>query len=179
MKMQTLLKFMTLFLLLQGCVKDTDFDQVDEVVLTPEIELDLVYFNLDTTDFFDNTTDTPKLTVRDTTALEFLDSNDITGAINKIDLLFEFKNSIPRTFDVDIDFLRNNNDITYSKGITVAAGSVNGDIETRYIDEVIGDDLNSIENASKVVVSVTIPSADASLSGNLALQSKATYYIEY
>ena len=33
-------------LLATGCVKDQDFDQADEIVLTPEIETDLVYLQL-------------------------------------------------------------------------------------------------------------------------------------
>ena len=179
MKLFTCLFIFLLTLSFLGCVKDTNFDQLDDVVFTPEIELDLIYFNLDAGEFFDQTTNTPRFTVRDTTALEFLDSNDITGSIQKIDFLFDFNNSIPRSFEVDFEFLSIANSPTYNTGTIVQAGSENASIQTLFIEEVEGEDLNAIESASKVVVSVTIPEADAALAGNLTLQSKATYFIAY
>ncbi len=179
MKLLTYVFFSAIIVSLFGCVKDTDFDQVDDILFTPEIELDLIYFNLDAGEFFDTTTNTPRFTVRDTTALEFLDSNDITGSIQKIEFLFDFNNAIPRTFEVDFEFLRNNNSATYNTGTVIAAGTDGATIQTLFIDEVEGEELNDIERASKVVVSVTIPEADAALTGTLELQSKATYYIEY
>lgn len=179
MKLRTYLFLIAIILSLIGCIKDTDFDQIDEVIFTPEIELDLIYFNLDASEFFDTTTSTPRFTVRDTTALEFLDSDDITGSIKKIEFLFDFTNSIPKTFEVDFEFLRTNNSATYNTGTEVAAGSAGSPIQTLFTEDVEGADLNDIARASKVVVSVTIPAADADLNGILTLQSKATYYIEY
>ena len=179
MKFFTYIFLCTLTMFFLGCVKDTDFDQLDAVVFTPEIELDLIYFNIDAGEFFDETTNTARFTVRDTTALEFLDSNEITGSIQEIDFLFDFNNAIPRTFEVDFEFLRMDNSATYTTGTVVQPGTTDSPTNTSFTEVVEGEDLNSIESASKVVVSVTIPAADAALNGNLTLQSKATYFIEY
>jgi len=179
MNFKNLLYVFTVILIVQGCVEDTDFDQVDDVVFTPEIELDLIYFDLNADEFFDATTNTPRLTVSDTTDLEFLDANTITGSIQKIDFFFDFNNAIPRSFEVDFQFLKNDNTITYTTGTNVQAGSVAAPVRTIFTEEVEGPELNDIESASKVVVNVTIPEANETLEGNLTLQSKATYFIEY
>lgn len=179
MKITSYVYILLLLIFAQSCVEDTDFDQVDDVVFTPEIELNLIYFDLNAAEFFDTTTNTPRLTVSDTTDLEFLDSSTITGSIQKIDFLFDFDNAIPRTFDVDFQFLENDNTLSYSTGTIVQAGSLAAPVETLFTEEVEGEDLNAIERASKIVINVTVPEADETLEGNLTLQSKATYFIEY
>jgi hypothetical protein len=115
-----------------GCVKDTDFDQLDAVVFTPEIELDLIYFDLDAGEFFDEITNTARFTVRDTTALDFL---------------FDFNNAIPRTFEVDFEFLRMDNSATYTTGTVVQPGTTDSPTNTLFTKVVEGEDLNSIERA--------------------------------
>lgn len=179
MKLNRYLYGFAFLLLLQGCVKDTDFDQTDEIVFTPEIEADLIYFNLDADLFFDAVTNTPRFVATDTTALEFLDDATVTGSIKKVDFLFDIRNTIPRSFDVDFEFLTNNNTVTYETGTAVSAGSTGNEVQTLFTEEVVGEELSDIKNASKVVVNVTIPESDATVTGNLVLQSKATYYIEY
>ena len=42
---------LALLCLTVSCVKDTDFDQADQISLTPEYELGLVYFTVDTSQF--------------------------------------------------------------------------------------------------------------------------------
>ena len=58
---------LTSILLFVSCFDGTDFDQTNEVVLTPEIELDLIYFNLEASNFYDYANNTEVLVVEDTT----------------------------------------------------------------------------------------------------------------
>jgi len=50
---------------------------------------------------------------------------------------------------------------------------------TEYIENVEGDDILSLTQAHKVVVTVTIPSSNENLEGTLNLKSKTTYFLEY
>ncbi len=84
-----------------SCGKDTDFDQAEEITLTPVVELDLIFFNLEAGDFYDETTNTEILTVRDTTAIRFLDYTEIQESFVQADFFFSFPHRIPRTFDVE------------------------------------------------------------------------------
>ncbi|MCT8338665.1 hypothetical protein MG296_01235 [Flavobacteriaceae bacterium TK19130] len=166
-------------LMCTSCVKDTDFDQAEDITLTPVVELDLIYFDLTADDFIDPETELPTLTLRDTTELRFLDDSFSRESIRRADFYFEFMNSIPREFEVDFTFLRGtNNESTYQTATTVIAGSPQSPQQTIFEETVEGETIDDLTRASKVVVSVTIPSADASLEGSLNLQSKTTYYLE-
>ena len=163
---------------LSSCIKDTDFDEAEAIALTPVVELDLIYFNLTANDFFDSTTSNPRLTVRDTTELPFLDDGFAQEDLRKADFLFKFTNGIPRRFDVDFQFLDQENIETYSTQTNVDQGTPQNPQLTDFIQIVEGDDLIELTKASKVVVSVTIASSDENLEGELNLKSKTTYYLE-
>jgi len=161
-----------------SCVKDTDFDQADEIALTPVVELDLIFFTLTAPDFFDSISQTPRLTVVDTTEIRFLDDSGIQENLKRAEFLFSFTNSIPRPFEVDFQFLSEQNDTTYTTQTTVNEGAVTIPETTVFTQNVEGEEILQLTQADKVVISVTIPSADQNLEGALNLQSKTTYFLE-
>ncbi|MEZ4858247.1 MAG: hypothetical protein R2781_05495 [Flavobacteriaceae bacterium] len=161
-----------------SCVKNTDFDQAQEITLTPIVELDLIYFNLEAGDFFDEINNTPRLTVTDTTEIRFLDDTEIQESLKKADFLFIFTNSIPRSFQADFTFLDSLNVQTYATSAFVEMGSLNSPVITEFTQTVDEAEILQLTNADKVVVSVTIPSSNAALEGSLNLKSKTTYYLE-
>lgn len=164
--------------LFTACVKDTDFEQGDDLAVTPVVELDLIYFNLVAADFFDQATQTPVLTVNDTTRIDFLNDSGVRENLIKADFQFTFTNSIPREFLAEFDFLNGNNETQYSIATDVASGSVADPVITNFFERVEGDAITRLTNATKVVVSVTIPSSDINLEGTLNLKSKTTYFLE-
>ncbi len=181
MKKNLLIPTLALFggLLLFSCVKDTDFSQAENVTATPVVELNLIHFNVEAGEFFDDVSNTPRLMLTDTTEIRFLDDTEIQESLLRADFLFRFRNSIPRSFVVDFEFLSEQNEITYSTSTTVPAGTEdNPATPPDFIEIVQGDDIALLTQANKVVANVTIPSADASLVGALNLQSKTTYYLE-
>ncbi len=166
-------------LFLISCIKDTDFDQTEDIALTPIVELDLIYFNLRADQFFDSINSNPILTVRDTTEIKFLDDTTLQESLKRAEFYFKFTNSIPRNFQVDFQFLSETNDTTYVAGTSVAEGALATPVITEFIENVEGDDILQLTKANKVVVSVTIPSSDENLEGTLNLKSKTTYFLEY
>jgi len=181
MKKKLNLFFSSVLLLLffTACVKDTDFDQAEDIALTPIVELNLIYFNLDANSFYDETTSTEILTVRDTTEIRFLDDEQIQESLISAEFYFRFTNSIPRDFLVDFQFLSEFNDTTYVTQTPVSMGTLQDPIITEFIETVVGDGIIELTKADKVVVTVNIPSADENLEGNLNLQSKTTYILEF
>ncbi|MCW8980229.1 MULTISPECIES: hypothetical protein [Altibacter] len=181
MKKNLLLPVAAVFLsfLLFACVKDTDFDQAEDIALTPVVELDLIYFNLTASHFFDSINNTPVLTVTDTTDIRFLDDAQIQESLRRAEFYFKFTNGIPRTFQVDFQFLSETNDTTYTTQTNVIQGTPQDPVITEFEEVVEGDDITRLTAASKVVVSVTIPSSNQTLEGTLNLQSKTTYYLEF
>jgi len=167
------------FLLFESCVKDTDFNQANDIVLTPVVELDLIHFDLLAGIFFDTNTSNSILTVRDTTELRFLDDGEIQQSLRRAEFYFKFTNSIQRDFDIVFQFLSTQNDTTYTAQTLVVQGSVASPIVTEFVENIEGASIAELTMASKVVVSVTIPSSNANLDGALNLKSKTTYYLEY
>jgi hypothetical protein len=165
-------------MLLSACVKDTDFDQAQEITLTPVVELDLIYFTLSAGDFFDEINNIPRLTITDTTEIRFLDDTDTQESLRRADFYFKFTNSIPRSFQVDFMFLSEQNDTTYSTQTSVNMGTIADPMITEFEETIEGDEILQLTMANRVVVAVTIPSADPDLEGELNLQSKTTYYLE-
>ncbi|MBW2938754.1 hypothetical protein KXJ69_11585 [Aureisphaera sp. CAU 1614] len=165
-------------LLFFSCVKDTDFNQAQDVTITPIVELDLIYFNLVANDFFDDVSNTPRLTVRDTTDIRFLDDTDTQESLLKADFLFIFNNSIPRSFQADFQFLDSLNVEKYFTSTFVEMGTPSSPVITEFTESVEGEEILQLTQSDKVVVSVTIPSSDATLEGELNLKSKTTYYLE-
>lgn len=166
-------------LFFSACIKDTDFEQADDIALTPVVELDLIYFDLRASDFFDTINSNPILTVTDTTEIKFLDDSALQESLKRAEFYFKFTNSIPRSFQVDFHFLSEANDTTYVAGTSVSAGMPTAPVITEYIENVEGDDILNLTQANKVVVSVTIPSSSENLEGTLNLKSKTSYFLEY
>jgi len=54
-----------------SCVSDVDFDQTQDIVLSPTVDASLIFFTLDTSDFESVDTQEAVVTVRDTTRLEW------------------------------------------------------------------------------------------------------------
>ncbi len=166
-------------LLFTACIKETDFDQAEDIALTPVVELDLIYFNLQASNFFDTINSNPILTLTDTTEIKFLDDTTLQESLKQAEFYFKFTNSIPRNFQVDFQFLSETNDTTYVAGTSVTEGMPNAPLITEYIENVEGEDILRLTQANKVVVSVTIPSSNENLEGTLNLKSKTTYFLEY
>lgn len=165
-------------LFLFSCVKDTDFNQAENITLTPVVELDLIYFNVEAGAFFDSVTNTSILTISDTTEIRFLDDSEVQESLVKAEFLFNFTNSIPRTFEVSFQFLSEENEETYLAQTAVDAGTELAPVLTQFLETVEGEDITQLTMADRVVVSVTIPSSNDSLTGTLDLKSKTTYYLE-
>ena len=162
-----------------ACVRDTDFDQAEDIALSPIIDLNLIYFDLPAERFFDTITSTPILTVRDTTEIKFLDDGGVQENLKRAEFYFKFTNTIPRDFQVDFQFLSEFNDTTYTTTTTVGSGIIANPVITEFIENVEGDAILQLTQANKVVVSVTIPSSNENLEGILNLKSKTTYFLEY
>jgi hypothetical protein len=182
MKTNSAYSYLGIFFLiafLSACVKDTDFDQANDIVQSPIVELDLIYFDLPAITFYDTITSSPVLTVSDTTALPFLNDQGTISSLIRAEFYFKVTNSIQRDFQVLFEFLNEQNGVKYTIEFTVNQGTVENPVVTEYFDNVEGEDKNKLTKTEKVAVSVTIPSYNEDLDGTIKLESKTTYYLEF
>ena len=158
-----------------SCVKDTDFDQTDDILVTPIIELDFLFFNLEPESFSDIGVN--NLIVSDTTNFDFLNDEFIVDNLIKAEFFFKNTNSFPVDFISEYKFLDDNNELQYEMTFPVGAGSVTAPLITEHIENVEGDNLLALTNAGKVVVNIIATTPVDNLEGTLLLQSKTTYYL--
>ena len=178
LKIAKLFFLLSSMLLYVSCFDGTDFDQANDVVVTPEIELDLIYFNLEASSFYNNANNTEVLVVEDTTDLDFLGGSDINDILKGADFFFKFTNSIARGFNVSFDFLSQDNVSKYLMQTTVAPGSEDSPVVSYFVQSLDELQIKELTKAKKVLVTVTIPSSSQDLTGVLNLQSKTTYYLQ-
>ena len=167
--------FTVIAVLFSACVKDTDFNQTDDISLTTVLELDFIFFNINSQNFTDlgiNNT-----IVSDTTDLDFLDSEIVSENIIRADFYFRNTNSFPVPLESQYQFLNDNNEIKYELTIPIQDGNVNNLDLTEFTEIIENNDLIDFMMATKVVVNTIANTSLNNIDGNLDLQSKATYYL--
>src|SRR5690606_20754140 len=107
---KNLLLIILLAVFFTSCIKDTDINQVDDVVLDPVVELNFVYFTLQIDDFKLNPLFEGSLTVVDTTEVRFLDDNFAIDNIKEAEFFFRVANSFPVGLDANFTFLSEENE---------------------------------------------------------------------
>ncbi len=165
-------------LVVASCVSDIDLDRIDEVVLTPRIDADLVFFTLSASDFETANTNTAQLVVRDTTRLEFLDDNVVQENLKEIELTYRSDNTFNSALINRSLFLDDAGVIQYEVSFPINA-SQNGEVATtRYQVILSEEDIEAIRNSIQLVNEVTLFTNGIVSEGVLTLQSKAVYSLE-
>ncbi|WP_435578853.1 hypothetical protein [Gilvibacter sp.] len=165
---------------LSSCIKDTDFEQADQITLSPEYELDLVYFTVDTSMFESSGELGDSFKVTDTTNVRFLDDSFIQESLVRAEVFFRLTNSIPRDFQLEVEFMTLSNEVQYQFDIPIAAGTVAAPVITEHLEVFdTAAELGPLTSSSRVVISVSSPETVEALDGTLNLQSKSAYFLEY
>lgn len=174
-KLYLLFLFTAVVLLFTACIKDTDFNQTDDILVTPILELDFLFFNLNSENFSDIGAN--NLVVTDTTYFDFLNDEFAVDNLIKADFYFKNTNSFPIQFTTQYQFLDENNEIHYEIIIPVDAGTVINPVITEHAEVIEGENIVNLTMAEKVVVNILASSPVDNLDGSLNVQSKTTYYL--
>ncbi|MEP0264466.1 hypothetical protein [Dokdonia sp.] len=162
-----------------SCVSDVDFDQTQDVVISPNAVTDLIFFNLDTSDFENVDTPEIELSVQDTTRLEFLNDDFIRENLIEITLDFQVDNSFGQSLVNRAAFINSAGVEQYVVEFEIVA-SPDGTLQRTLFTEVISlEDIQAISNSSQIANEVTLTTNGASINGELIFQSKATYALEF
>lgn len=162
-----------------SCASDLDFEQVEDLTLTPVFTTNLSNFDIPANDFVTNGIeqtikyDVPEI---DVFSKEFFANN-----VTKTEFFFEFNNTINRAFTVDIVLLNANNAILDNMHFDIPASTGTGSLVT--ITEVfVNQRLNLLKSTTKIAFVITMlsgPVISESSLGNLKLRSSATAYFSY
>jgi len=172
---------MSLFLLV-SCVKDVNFEQAEDLLVTPALEVSLVRFNESATRFSANGSEIT--VIRDSVRIEIFNAKFTVDNLRRAEFLFETTNSINRPFNVDIQFLNDANEEQYLIQFGVAASPNNQEFVTINEEIFENDAINDLKATTKLIFTFTIqPSTDGSVldensAGSIKFRSKGAFYID-
>ena len=166
-----------------ACIKDVDFDQADDLSISPALEVSMMYFEEPAATFVDEIGDELS-TIRDTLNIEIFNDEFVVDNLIKADLLFEITNSINRSFNAQVDFYNDMYELQHNFNFEVGASTNNQDVVVEYVEVFEGPDLESIKTTTNIVFTLSLdPSIDGSILddnsfGQLELKSKGSFYFE-
>lgn len=165
-----------------SCIDNTDFGQADDITPSPVLESSLIYATLTAPDFIDATTQQERTMISDTTRIEIISDDFFVDHMIRTDLTYLLTNSLERDFQIDFEFLNDENEIRYQIEINVAAGN-QSDPVTNEVNVLIEEpEISTFKEATKVVYKIILPITNSPLTssseGEIELQSKATFYLE-
>ena len=168
--------FLALLFCSLSCVRDVDLDQYEELVLTPEAAIDLVYFTISSEDFSGEGLGENR--AQDETRLEFLDDDYIQNDLVRADLNFKLTNTFQSRLTAQIRFLSPSNSIQHIIEIPVPPGTTGNPAVVDYIETINDDQIYRIKRSIKVSVEITRHDPTA-VDGTLQFESKGFYYFKF
>lgn len=171
--------FFVLVLTLFSCVKDTDFNQADDVVLNPVVEVNFIYFAIEIDDFKPNPLNEGQLTVIDTTEIRFLDGDFAVDNIVTAEFFFRISNTFPVGLNANFTFLSEENEPFYEINFPIQISEDGSSVITEFTQVVSAQDIELLTLNDKVIATIVIETLDENLEGVLNLQSKTIYYLEF
>ena len=160
-----------------SCVKDVDINQYEEIVVPPRAALDLVYFNLDPSDFSDGSGGIKKAS--DDVRLEFLDDDYIQDGLMEADFNFRFTNTFAQEFHVVMKFISESNSVQHTINFHVPAGSTASPAILDYTERIDESQISRIRRSIRLLVEVEMLPNSQPIEGELQLESKAYYTFEF
>ena len=174
-KLHILFLFTAISTLFMACVKDLDFDQTDDILLSPVVAIDFVFFNINSEKFSEISP--TNLVVTDTVFFDFLNEDFLVDNLIKADFYFKNTNSLPSQLITQYQFLDENNELHYEITIPVNSGAINNPVITEYTEIIDEASIGNLTLSNKLVINVIAPSPLVNIDGTLNLESKTTYYL--
>ncbi len=189
--------FLLLSIFTIGCVKELDFDQANDIEITPILESSLVYFDLNAESTVDkvlnvyeidelppielfNSFNYPAtIQLSDTTSVEVFNDAFFTENLIEADILYQFTNSTNIPYTADVRFLNEDDELIYNTLFVVNSGSENTPFVMNQTDNFTNDELNNITNTQKIAVNFSIevtPDFLYNPVGSLTFKSSGTFY---
>lgn len=182
MKKQILKVFLCLIafsLVFVSCTKDVDFDQANDLEISPVIESSLFHFKGTAGNFFIGGSE--EATVGDFVELDIFNNEFINDNLIKAELEFEIVNSINRGYQVTVEFF-DESSITPLHSFTFSADPSPSNLEllTLYTEVFEGNELLALKASVRLEFTLTmLPGApiNSSTPGKISLKSKGVFYL--
>ena len=162
-----------------SCVKNVDFDQVNDLQLTPVFDVSLLFFEETPDRFIADDMEVIGNFISDTTDLVISENSFVIENITRAELEFEFTNTISRNFRAEVVFL--NAERVPIRTIDLNIPENQAGSATTHIENFPKEDINVIAATAQLVINFfLLPGGEAitrNTQGILKLRSKGTFYL--
>lgn len=165
--------------LFAGCVKDVDLDQRNDITLSPDIQIDLLIYNIDKSNFRDTITGDLKTRIKDTVRLEFLDDDYIQDDLTSVEFYFRHINTFPREINSKIRFLSEGNGEQFSVNYTIKSGADGNPVTTEQYELIEEDRINLVRRSIQMVVELEVQPGTTAFEGELDFASKGLFSFDF
>ncbi len=162
-----------------SCVKDVDFDQAGNITLQPEIQADMLIFEIDQKEFIDPETGFFRRIIRDTVRLEFLDDDYIQSDLSQVEFSFKYRNSFPQAFSNKISFLSEQDNLQHRVEFITDPGNINNFVVTEKIETIGPENIQVIKRSIKMVVEIEALTNSEPFVGILRFESKGLFSFQF
>ena len=169
----------TSFVINVSCVSDVDFDQTQDVVFNQTVDASLIFFTIDTADFENVNTEDAIITVRDSTRLEFLDDTFIRENLIEVTLDFQVDNTFGQSLVNRATFLNNAGQEQFVVEFEIMSSPDGSVRRTEFTQVLSQEDIQALSNSIQLANEVVFMTNGAPINGELSLQSKAIYKLEF
>jgi len=178
-RLKPFLGVITLGILLVGCVKDIDLDQREDITLSPDVQIDLLIYDIDQTQFVDTITGSLKTRISDTVRLEFLDDDYIQNDLSSVEFYFRHINTFPREIESEIRFLSETNSEQLAINYTIKPGANANPVTTDQYELIEEDRINLVRRSIKMVVELEVEPGSEAFEGELEFASKGLFSFDF
>jgi hypothetical protein len=161
-----------------SCTKEVDFNQANDIQLTPVFESSLVYIDEPASRFLINGSEITLL--QDSVNIDFFNDQFVVDYLEKAEFLFQTTNTINRGFQVQVDMMDDFNQLQHTFTFSSSASPDNSDVVTEHVEVFEGNSLTALKNTTKMVFTLTIlpgEKIDENTIGRIELKSKGAFYL--
>ncbi|WP_338356677.1 hypothetical protein [Yeosuana marina] len=162
-----------------SCTKDVDFNQFNDLQLTPVFESSLVYIDEPANKFLVNGNETSYL--QDSVNIDFFNDSFVVDHLVKAEFLLETTNSINRRFMVEVDMFDDSNQLQHRFSFSSSESPDHSPLVTEHLEVFENDALDALKNTTKLVFTLYIlpgePINETTL-GRITLKSKGSFYLK-
>ena len=161
-----------------SCVKDVDFDQTKNIGLSPDLQTDLLIYDVNE-DYFYSENKEFRSIIRDTVRLEFLDDDYIQDDLSEVEFYFRHINTFPYAFSNTIKFLSLSDGEQFRVEYEIPPGSENNPSEIDHIEYIEEARIGLVRNSIKMVVELEVLTGTEEFKGDLDFASKGLFMFEF
>ena len=168
----------TSLVLFVSCVNDVDFDQADNLQLSPVIESNVFYGTIPASNF-QSSSGSPITVVQDYYDVELFDDEFVVDNLTKAEIFFEFTNSIATSMVASLVFQDAADVVLHSVTVNILPVSLASPVVTNHTEVFENTTLDALKQTKKITVVLTVPGGTvvAQDGANLVIKSKGTFFM--